>query len=481
MLFGNAERTPEDVESILPPFEERAQMRNDINDIKDMLRNLKNDRSVDMETQYNDLILKVVGCLMGHLMMFPIEENSKPRSGATVEMGGGIMVTDEGKKAFAEDVEMVWRVMGTYPKGFFDALSTKFVLYSTRYGKIDAQQTRGTGEYFPRRDRVQGKTLANISIDMDHLGGLYPDLVLPHEITHAMDPSLNTTLAEILTDKEYIERLTHVFQIMNNPDWAGHDGSVQQLFRRTPNLREDRAFVDSGCRVTTNQFVAASTEYPRNDLIHSARLVSGYLKVLKFLPGLFEKVMGVKFRQLSVPLPRAEPFYPDLDSFLEAYEPRLQEWSKNGGLEAKIILSGLRRFKESFKNRNFLWQRYSENGAVVPSQSGAVESVWVNYLNDIVLNATLYHGAINNDPEFKEWVPDPRRRRECILEAVRLRLHARQEAFAEGGGWSHKFGSRLLEKPPFRVYEEEMANTLLSHTQEEANPNNASVTVSNPS
>ncbi len=493
IFLGKIDRSLVNPEQVLPFFQERSNMLNNFNVVRDSIQrmSIKGDGSPTLQDQYYYLQQFISQTWRNHQKDFGSyntepDENKEVPVQPPIVMDPSITSTEEGKKIFEEHKRKIEQFIRTYK--YFNGLSSKIVLASHAYGAWSTTNTNG-GTYNAENDTATDRVIGKVWINMDSMfspnADYWPEKVFAHEaFGHGLDPFFSKDLDGHLTPKDLIERYTHYFQILNNPDWTSYDGSVADLFRQSPNylssfrpLMGFDSFIKSGRKLTTSEFMTIISEYPRNYILFNGLpTINGSAPKGGGEISIFDTVLGLPPEPAPALVPQSPAALEVLgyDQFLGHFLPTLKEQA-NGldtmAIKAQTILYGLGKFKDQLRNTDFLWHNYfNQQGDFAPTEGKATFGAWVNYLNTVVLNATLYDGFINGDPYFQGWSKEIREKfSRCIVE---LRKRSREEFFAEGVAWSHYLGERAPDEPanpqkrlPYRLYLEHTANLLLERLQ----------------
>ncbi len=377
-----------------------------------------------------------------------------------IQVDEGITPSEAGLALFEIHKERIGKLIQTYR--YFKNTCKKIVLYSTKYGQVKKSAPEGySGMFF-----VGGKdndAFGRIWINMDHaaLEDEWPEITFAHEaFGHHLSVLTNASLAQVLTPRQFMERLIFEQEILNNPDWGDSDGSIGQLFRARPHIGRSDQFIVDAPSVDREEFMAIITEYPRNLILTNGSFIDAAGS-----PNIYEKVAG----QDASPRPFAlgeDKKYRSLKEFYTVYRPILESQSQIGNIQAKLILWGLDNFPNEFANTSFLWGSADNQPGTqfVPRGNNLNGRIWSNYCNFVVVNAVMYHLAFNSDQEntrsLRQYFPRPVWER-VEQQALSLRERARNEMFADGVAYSHFFGNRMKETPPYRRGLEHMAWLLI--------------------
>src|SRR3989344_2554639 len=409
----------------------------------------------------NDPMNIYVGALPG--------ERASERLGkqqVSIKTSEDVELTPEGRKLFGRHAQRIGSFLERYP--YYKKLYSEVVLISFKYGKL--KNTLSDSGTFST-GRAEGDIERNvIVVNMDHASqdsDYWPEVVFAHEaFGHGTDVVLSVDLAARLTPEDYIERLVFQQEILNNPDWGAQEKDIFQLFAKVPVLERDNRFITSGGLVGIKEFMGIITEYPRNIILHNS-----------YPPGsngnkpvsLCDWVVGYPQEEhpKNQPRPRigADKSYRNLEDFLVDYMPKLEKDSSTGNIRSRLILWGIKNFKEELGNLKGIWSNgywddtKKKYESYVPNLQYDSADTWSNYCNFIIINAVLYHGFINGVQEIRSMFSEQEQK---ILDRriYTLRKLYRQELFAGGTAYSYFLGERMLEKPPYRVGLEHIADMI---------------------
>lgn len=465
-LTGNMQHVNSD--EIIPFVAEKRMLDLYFRDVSALLDNMVQERPVSDPISLASLYSGLYQTLVFGNQAFPIKteadkKREKHDDHYDIGIDPQISSTPEGQQKFSADKKRIEHFLRTYP--YFKKLYTSIRLGSSLYGTPTGQRNPNVaGTFYSHRDWGTRNYRGEVSINMDHasIGPYWTENVFAHEaFGHGTDIEVNSSLQDRLDEAQVIERLAFQYEILNNPDWGAHDGNIPQLFRRFPVRRNNHHFIQNATGVTSEQILGLASEYPRN-LIFFNGLLGGdspqtiYDSVMNKPQPILPPTTSepIKNGQPKLPIPTATPgYYPTMDAFLQDYRPKLEKAASEGSDQAKIILWGLKQFKPDFENYDIVWDPFFKDiqGRFNPTNDKSAET-WSNFLNNIVLNTTLYHVFLNRDDNneiqglFNEY-----QQRQFEERILALRRMSRAELWAESNGYCHIIGDRMAETPPVRV------------------------------
>ncbi|GEM_PF-6098939 len=384
------------------------------------------------------------------------------RSTVTLHIDPNLEVSEKGQAIFEEHKAKIDKFIGKFP--YFRKMFTRIVLTSSKYGDPKDKEKRFShgGSFSSVKDN--GKYVGQVTINMDS-SDENVEVVFAHEaFGHGTDvdmDNISKSLAAYLSPEDYYKRLIYEHEVLNNPDWGDNDSTIPQLFRefqfQTNPSPNDRSSIG------TEHFMSTITDYPRNCLLQNELFWNNDPK-----RSIIDQVLGNP--DPSQPESQTgsridtNKLYTTMDDFLKDYMPVLEKDAQAGNIRSKVILSGLRRFQDDFKNRSFLWQPWvtNEKGdleTTMPGPRGGIGTKWSNYCNSVVSNATLYHAFINGEDEIR-LLFNPAQRKRIEDRALELRRAYRRELFAEGTAHDYFYGDRMKHASPYRDSLKQIAHML---------------------
>ncbi len=465
-LIGNMtdDISPEDV---IPFFGQKRELDQYFRNISALLDNMARGRPLLNPDRLSSLYSDLYQTLVYGNELFPIKtaedkRREKHDDHYDINLDPQITTTPKGQQKFIADKKAIERFLQTYP--YFKRLYTNIQLGSSTYGINKGNQNpNASGTFYSHKVWGTRNYRGEVYVNMDHanVAPYWTEQTFAHEaFGHGADIEINLSLQDRLDESQVIERLAFQYEILNNPDWGGHDESVPQLFKRFPVRRNNHYFIQNANGVTSEQLLGLASEYPRNIIFFNALFAGDYPQTIydsvmnKPQPILSPTQAEPKKEPPKRAIPTATPgYYPSMDSFLQDYRPKLEEAASQGNDQAKIILWGLKKFKADFENYDIVWDPFFKNiqGRFCPTNDKSA-ATWSNFFNNIVLNTTLYHVFLNKDDnnEIQGLFSADQKKlfRERVLE---LRKVYRWELWAESNGYTHLIGDRMAETPPARV------------------------------
>lgn len=367
----------------------------------------------------------------------------------------GIISTEEGRAEFAADAALLRRELATMPA--YKDVCSAFVISSPRYGEREegsifevvnglytSEKPSGSPVYYGvhllSRDPVSTK------------GRFGKEMVVFHEaFGHGLSVFTSKALQGLLTPEQLVERATYEMQVLNNPDWAGNDGTLPEVFARYPRVNVED-YMANADKIDPTVFRGLIRDYPLARLLEPATYLEQNADgEIEAKDGSMFDVIWTSFddRFLRPVKPEGlKPGYDSMGAFLTDYMPVLADAASHQNARARILHSGLGEFKGVLEAR-------------VIGVDDTSTVAWLDRVNIPIANAVLYHLFLNGniggvdlrnrlDGQEREWA-------EAMVYEKRTLF--RGELWAEGTAFSHFFGTRL-QGDPFRKSLEHIAAML---------------------
>lgn len=384
-----------------------------------------------------------------------------------IEVDPDIKTTPEGRRLTEQHRKTIEKFVQT--AAFFSThMCNKIVLSSSDYGERQTTEAPDqAGLFSSHKNPTRQIHMGEIWINMDHgTNDEQPvEQTFSHEAYgHGSDISLNKGLQQQLPSEKVVERQKFQGEILENPDFGANDASLQQILKRRSAYSDVIKRVKEGKAISTDEFMTLITDYPRNVMFYNDFRQD---KETEWMNGIFDTVMGLPQDDPILGETRLEgdKWYETYDDFLKDYKPILIKDAQNGNLRAKAILWGIDNLGSSLRNYGMLWSSITDptnDYHYVPSDNDKRATTWTNYFTVLALTGIMYHGFINGIAEIVNLVND-KDQKLFATEVFYIRQRHREELWADGTGWDHYLGNRLIASP-YRRGKEHLAY-LLSQRQ----------------
>lgn len=357
---------------------------------------------------------------------------------------------------FANDVSRVVNKLKVYLPflsgenlKYFTNFSRGFLFNApSRYGTGETQGIRRYGRLEKGSEgRNYRRSFSWIELEFDRIGLMpekFTDIVLVHEVVHALDPHVNFALVYNLHPRELSMWLLSIQRALWHPDWGALDGSVEALFTPLADRLSDHSFFeDEEQPISREEFLGTVSHYARDVIVQNGFETDEDDNLIDLYTFLLNKVSPQRHEAVFAGTLKRDKEYPSLDSFLRDQGQGFVSASQDlENRRARLTMWGLRRYQKEFSSTIFpVWLTRD-----TPVEKKNAAETWFHYCKNIIPTAVLYHAFLNGEEVIINLFSQEEQRflRERILF---LRQFSRIEFTADAVAYASVFRTRLEPNP----------------------------------
>lgn len=373
-----------------------------------------------------------------------------------------IVPGSEGEKEAQKDINRITQyIQRTIPD--LQNIFTNLFLFSARYGKVKRDRPGYSGYFTPYNFGPASETFVN----MDHsagYGSYWNEVVFGHEVaghnSDVLHRNLNYKLVDQLSVEDAYARMRFMVEILQNPHFGVHDGSLRELMEKAPVSRGDSSFINDVEQMTSREFKGIINEYPRQFLYDG-----GFVGDIKsFIDDAFtpqaRQDNWTRTNDWPITVVDNAITYKNVMDFADAYRNQIEASAKAGNIKAKVIDWAIKQYGDSLSPHKGMWNYRYKGDYLIPGVNLDAKT-WTNYMTVVVANTAVYDAFINGRKEITDLFTE--KERDSIQDRIEeARSKSRAEVWAEGVGFSHFIGYRFKpgDEPPYRKGLEQIAEML---------------------